>query len=104
MSIKLNFDKIETFFSTGHERSVQAKKNIIGLVISYGLSFLISLLLVRLTINYVNPANYGIWLTLNSIVAWMSFFDIGINYGLLTLLKNIIKWHLKYLNKWGKML
>jgi O-antigen/teichoic acid export membrane protein len=82
MNIKIIFDKIETFFSTGHERSVKAKKNIIGLVISKGLSIFISLLLVRLTINYVNPTNYGIWITLSSIIAWMSFFDIGFGNGL----------------------
>ena len=82
MNIKIIFDKIETFFSTGHERSVKAKKNIIGLVISKGLSIFISLLLVRLTINYVNPTNYGIWITLSSIIAWMGFFDIGFGNGL----------------------
>lgn len=35
-----------------------------------------------LTLNYVNPSRYGIWLTLSSIVAWFSFFDIGITHGL----------------------
>jgi O-antigen/teichoic acid export membrane protein len=82
MNIKNVVNKIEVFFSTGHERSVKAKKNIIGLVITKGLGIIISLLLVRLTINYVNPSNYGIWLTLSSIVAWMSFFDIGVNNGM----------------------
>jgi len=82
MDIKLIIDKIQLFFGTGHERSIRAKKNILGLVISKGLSILVSLLLVRLTINYVNPTNYGIWLTLSSMVAWMSFFDIGFGNGL----------------------
>lgn len=35
-----------------------------------------------MTIHYVNTATYGIWLTLSSIVAWISFFDIGLNNGL----------------------
>jgi O-antigen/teichoic acid export membrane protein len=35
-----------------------------------------------LTINYINPSRYGIWLTLSSIVAWLSFFDIGLSQGL----------------------
>ena len=35
-----------------------------------------------LTINYINPSRYGIWLTLSSIVAWFSFFDIGLTQGL----------------------
>ena len=30
----------------------------------------------------MNADNYGIWLTVSSIISWMSFFDIGINNGL----------------------
>jgi len=37
---------------------------------------------VPLTINYVNPTQYGIWITLSSIIAWVSFFDIGFGHGL----------------------
>lgn len=40
------------------------------------------MLLVPLTINYVNADRYGIWLTISSIVAWFSFFDIGLTQGL----------------------
>ena len=35
-----------------------------------------------LVLNYVNSAQYGIWLTLSSIVGWFSFFDIGLTQGL----------------------
>jgi len=66
----------------GHERSVKAKKNIVKSVLIKGGSIAISLLLVPLTINYVNADRYGIWLTISSIVAWFSFFDIGLTQGL----------------------
>src|SRR5678815_1782006 len=66
----------------GHDRSVNIKKNIIGLFIIRGGSIAISFILVPLTIRYVNPTQYGIWLTLSSIVAWFSFFDIGFGNGL----------------------
>lgn len=82
MDIKLIITRINFFFNTGHERSIQAKKNIIGLIICKGLSILISLILIPLTINYVSPSNYGIWLALSSMVTWITFFDIGINNGL----------------------
>ncbi len=66
----------------GEKRSVQAKRNILtGLVIK-GASILVSLLLVSMTIHYVNPSGYGIWLTLSSVVGWFSFFDIGLTQGL----------------------
>ncbi len=35
-----------------------------------------------LTIKYINPNIYGVWLTLSSIVGWLSFFDIGLGNGL----------------------
>src|SRR5674476_825157 len=77
---------IVTYFtnslSRGHERSVKAKKNILLSIVIKGLSILISLVLVPLTIHYVNPTKYGIWLTLSSIITWFSFFDIGFGHGL----------------------
>lgn len=66
----------------GQERSVKAKKNIAASILIRGLSIAISLIVVPLTINYINPSRYGIWLTLSSIVAWFSFFDIGLSQGL----------------------
>ena len=47
-----------------------------------GGNILVNLMLIPITINYVNADNYGIWLTVSSIISWMSFFDIGINNGL----------------------
>jgi O-antigen/teichoic acid export membrane protein len=71
-----------SFVFKGHERSVKAKKNIIGSLLIKGLSIGISLIFVPLTLNYLNPSNYGIWLTLSSMVAWIAFFDIGFTHGL----------------------
>jgi O-antigen/teichoic acid export membrane protein len=70
------------FFSNGHPRSIEAKKNIAASFLIKGLSIAVSLILVPLTIHYVNPTQYGIWLTLSSIIAWLSFFDIGFGNGL----------------------
>ncbi len=70
------------FFSEGHERSIKAKKNILGLLLLKGGSIAIGFFLVPLTIDYINSTRYGIWLTLSSIVAWLSYFDIGFGHGL----------------------
>ena len=75
-------EKIHKLITTGSERSVKAKKNIIRMMFLKGGNILIGLLLVPMTINYVDSENYGIWLTLSSMVAWMSFFNIGLNNGL----------------------
>lgn len=73
---------VNSFVNKGHQRSVQAKKNIVFSFLIKGLSIGISLLLVPLLINYINASRYGIWLTLSSIVGWFSFFDIGLTQGL----------------------
>lgn len=82
-------DKILSFFpflnnilSKGHQRSIKAKKNIVASFFIKGISIAISLIVVPLTLNYINPSRYGIWLTLSSIVNWFSFFDIGLSQGL----------------------
>ena len=47
-----------------------------------GVSLLISLLYVPLLLHSMNAVNYGIWLTLTSLIAWISMFDIGLGNGL----------------------
>ena len=76
--IKNVFNK---FFS-GHQRSVKAKKHILGSLFLKGISILISLILVPLTIDYLNPTRYGIWITLMSVIVWFNFFDVGLGNGL----------------------
>ena len=73
---------IKDFFARGHERTIKAKKNIFALFIIKGLNITIGLIIVPLTITYLNPTKYGIWITLSSIIAWFSFFDIGLGNGL----------------------
>lgn len=62
-------------------RSGRLKIDIIGSVALKGMSVVLSLLIVPLTIDYVNPTQYGIWLTLSSLVSWIVFFDAGLTLG-----------------------
>jgi len=80
--IKKYSNKIRDFITKGHPRSVKAKKNIIASFGLKGFSILVSFLLVPLTLNYLNPTKYGIWLTISSVVGWFGFFDIGLGNGL----------------------
>jgi len=80
--IKFSATYLQNFFSRGHSRTVVAKKNIAGSFVIKSISIAISFLVVPLTIDYINPTQYGIWLTLSSMIAWISFFDIGFGHGL----------------------
>lgn len=73
--------RINIYFNRGNERSVAVKKNIAASLVLKCVSILISLQVVPLTIGYVNPTKYGIWLTLSSIIAWLSYFDLGFAHG-----------------------
>jgi len=79
--IKVLVLSVKNFFSKGHERTVLAKKNIIASLLVKGGSILVGLALVPLTIHYVNATQYGIWLTLSSLIGWFSFFDVGLGNG-----------------------
>ncbi|MEJ8801477.1 lipopolysaccharide biosynthesis protein [Pontibacter sp. H249] len=80
--LTIPYSYIKSFFSQGEVRSVKAKHNILASFVIRACSIGISILLVPLTIDYVNPTKYGIWLTLSSIIGWFSFFDIGLTQGL----------------------
>ena len=46
------------------------------------ISLLTSLLIVPITINYLNNEVYGIWMTISSMLFWISTFDIGLGNGM----------------------
>jgi len=73
---------LKRFLNKGHERSQNIKKNIIYSFLIKGGSIVVSFVLVPLTLGYLGAKDYGIWLTLSSVVAWFGFFDIGLGNGL----------------------
>ncbi len=66
----------------GHERTKRAQKNIATSVVLKGFSIILGLVSMPLTIHYLEPQKYGIWVTLSSLIAWVGFFDIGLGGGL----------------------
>lgn len=63
------------------KRSKLAAKNIVASFVLRIVSILTSLLIVPMTISYLDSAQYGIWLTISSIVSWAVFFDLGLANG-----------------------
>lgn len=75
-------EKIDTIFIAVDARSAGIKRNIFYSLIIKGASVLIGFLLVPITISYLNEVQYGIWITIASLVAWINTFDIGLSNGL----------------------
>jgi O-antigen/teichoic acid export membrane protein len=63
-------------------RSEKAKKNVIILFFLNGFNFFSTILIVPLTLKYLGALEYGIWLTLSSLLVWLSYLDFGIGNGL----------------------
>ncbi|MCM1021030.1 MAG: hypothetical protein NC343_00050 [Muribaculum sp.] len=75
-------NRLRHYLNSGQERTARAKKNIVAMFFLRGVSVLCTLYIVPLTIDYVSKYEYGIWLTISSLVAWLSFFDLGIGNGM----------------------
>ncbi|HTI61591.1 oligosaccharide flippase family protein [Mucilaginibacter sp.] len=74
--------KVQGFWNGGHERTLKIKRNIIYTLLIKGAGVLIGFILIPMTIGYVTKGQYGIWLTIASLVMWMNTFDIGLSNGL----------------------
>ncbi len=75
-------NKIVNLLKEQSPRTKQLSKNISYIAFFKFGSILFNFLLVPLTINYVSSPIYGIWMTLYSIISWLSIFDIGLGNGL----------------------
>jgi len=68
--------------NTNLDRTQKANLNTILSLFFRSGSILLSFILVPLTINYIKPDIYGVWLTLTSLIGWIAMLDIGIANGL----------------------
>ncbi len=74
--------KMSSLLAQKNERSELIWKNVLISFVVKGGGILVGLLLVPITLDYVNPVKYGVWLTISSVVSWMTFFDVGMGNGL----------------------
>ena len=82
---KLNLffnEKIKFLFISESKRTSIANKNVLYALITKFISVLLSLLIVPITLSYINKEEYGIWMIIASIIIWLNLFDIGIANGL----------------------
>jgi len=75
-------NKLKSSFLGGSIRSQKAKKNILLSFVFKGFSVFAVFLLVPMSINYLNVLEYGIWVTISSLLAWLTLFDLGLGNGL----------------------
>lgn len=69
-------------YNASEYRSLNVKKNIVWSFILKAISIGLSFLVLPLTINYLTSVEYGVWVTLFSIMNWVNMLDMGIGLGL----------------------
>ena len=67
---------------TNNSRNRILTTNILFSAILKIISLATSLLIVPITINYLNNEVYGVWMTMTSIIFWINTFDIGLGNGM----------------------
>jgi O-antigen/teichoic acid export membrane protein len=73
---------LKSIFVNSDKRTLKVYRNIAGLFTFKGVNIAIGFVLVPLTLNYLDPTRYGIWITLSALFNWFSLFDIGMGNGL----------------------
>lgn len=71
-----------TIFKTNDGRNKMLRKNILFSALLKAVGLLTSLLIVPVTLDYLDNEVYGIWMTMSSILYWFSFFDVGLGNGM----------------------
>lgn len=69
-------------FISGDHRTANVIKNSLASAVLKVATLACSLAIVPITINYLNPENYGIWMAMTSILYWFVFFDVGLGNGM----------------------
>lgn len=82
MFLKIKTIIFENLVNSKDSRSLRMNKNILTMIIVRGASVLISLLYVPLFLKSIDRVDYGILITLTSMVAWIGMLDIGFGNGL----------------------
>jgi len=68
----------------GKERHRRVVLSAITAAFAKSLSIAATLISVPLTLHYLGPERYGMWMTMSSLVAILSFADLGVGNGLLS--------------------
>lgn len=70
------------YVAKGHERTIKAKKNVLLALFLKGIGIVIGFAYFPISLAYLSPDKFGIFLTLTSIIDWFAQLDVGIGNGL----------------------
>jgi O-antigen/teichoic acid export membrane protein len=74
--------KVKLLFGTDDKRNKMLRKNILFSAFIKVVGLSTSMLIVPITLHYLESEQYGIWMTISSVLYWFSFFDVGLGNGM----------------------
>lgn len=74
--------EIRKKYSSADTRSKKMYKNTVAMIGIRGISMILTLISAPIMLHHVDRADYGVLLTLTSIVGWVGYMDIGLGNGL----------------------
>ena len=76
------YSSIRKRLSTLDGRTLTVVKNSAATAVMKICTLACSLVMVPITLDYLNPENYGIWMAMTSVLYWFAFFDVGLGNGM----------------------
>ena len=73
---------VSNLFHSKNSRNTMLRNNIILSAVMKVIGLATSFLIVPITLDFLDKEQYGIWMTLTSILMWFSFFDVGLGNGM----------------------
>lgn len=74
--------RVLKYWENEDKRTTLIYKNILGSFFIKGWTGIVQILLVPATLSCLNQYEYGVWLTISSLLLWVDTFDIGLGNGL----------------------
>lgn len=76
------YHNIKKRLSTIDGRTLTVTKNTVATAVMKAGILACSLIMVPITLNYLDTENYGVWMAMTSVLYWFAFFDIGLGNGM----------------------
>ena len=73
---------LKRILSSSGDRSLKYKRNSVFILLLQGVNIISSFLLVTVVLNVLGVQEYGVWVTITTIISWFSFIDVGLGHGL----------------------
>lgn len=77
---------LRRIFAPTDERSRRVLETTLGAALARAAGFGVSILTVRLALQDLGTSSFGVWMTISGVVAMLSFADLGLGNGLVTVI------------------